>query len=122
MEGRLAGSLDARLEVYRTNTQRIPSVAGRIIPEQAFDRAAYTRIIFDPMYAQIAPHDPSGVLRDEFLNARGAIARFSRGAIEIRVIDVQECPAADLAIETFLPMDERSASRLRELSERARGA
>jgi hypothetical protein len=32
-----------------------------------------------------------------------------------------EVTAADLAIETFLPMDERSARRLRELSERGRG-
>ena len=29
-----------------------------------------------------------------------------------------EVTAADLAIETFLPMDERSAGRLRELSEK----
>jgi hypothetical protein len=27
-----------------------------------------------------------------FANSRGAIARFDRGAIEIRVIDIQECP------------------------------
>jgi hypothetical protein len=32
------------------------------------------------------------------VNARGAIARFDRMALEIRVLDVQECPAADLAI------------------------
>ena len=32
-----------------------------------------------------------------------------------------EVTAADLAIETFLPMDERSARRLRELSEKRRG-
>jgi carboxylate-amine ligase len=38
------------------------------------------------------------LLQDEFLNSRGAIARFSRNAIEIRVLDVQECPKADLAI------------------------
>jgi gamma-glutamyl:cysteine ligase YbdK (ATP-grasp superfamily) len=50
------------------------------------------------MYADIAPHDPAGVLQDEFLNARGAIARFSRNSIEIRVLDVQECPQADVAI------------------------
>jgi glutamate---cysteine ligase / carboxylate-amine ligase len=98
MDGSIAGPLDARLEVYRTNSRRIPTVAGRVIPEQAFDEAAYHRLIFEPMFADIAEHDPAGVLRDEFLNARGAIARFSRGTIEIRLIDSQECPAADLAI------------------------
>ena len=43
------------------------------------------------MHNQVVP-------RDEWLNARGAIARFGRGTIEIRVLDVQECPQADLAI------------------------
>jgi hypothetical protein len=42
------------------------------------------------------------VLQGEFLNSRGAIARFSRGAIEIRLVDIQECPAADLAVVQFL--------------------
>ena len=32
-----------------------------------------------------------------------------------------EVTAASLAIETFVPMDERSAARLRELSEKGRG-
>jgi hypothetical protein len=44
------------------------------------------------------PLDPDGILRYEWINARGAIGRFDRGAIEIRVLDLQECPHADLAI------------------------
>ena len=98
MEGRLTGQLDSRLETYRLNSRKIPSIAGRVIPERAFTEAEYNTCIFEPMFRDIAPHDPEGNLRDEFLNARGAIARFSRGSIEIRVIDLQECPAADLAI------------------------
>jgi gamma-glutamyl:cysteine ligase YbdK (ATP-grasp superfamily) len=97
LDGRRTGFLDSRMEVYRHNSERIPSVAGRIIPEPVYDHAAYDREIFQRMYADIAPHDPEGTLQEEFLNARGAIARFDRGAIEIRVLDVQECPAADLA-------------------------
>jgi gamma-glutamyl:cysteine ligase YbdK (ATP-grasp superfamily) len=50
------------------------------------------------MYAEIAPHDPAGVLRHEWLNSRGAIPRFDRSAIEIRLVDVQECPLADVSI------------------------
>ncbi len=98
VEGRVGDLLDHRLEFYRTNSRRIPSIAGEIVPEPIFDRATYEREIFERLYRDIAPHDPEGVLRDQFLNARGAIARFDRGAIEIRVIDVQECPRADLAI------------------------
>lgn len=98
VEGQLTDWLDNRLEHYRTNSRRIPSIAGDIVPEPVFDRASYQSEIFERMYRDIAPHDPDGVLRDEFLNSRGAIARFGRGSIEIRVIDVQECPRADLAI------------------------
>lgn len=98
VDGRATGHLDTRMEVYRTNSRRIPSLAGQIIPEAVFDRSSYDREIFQPMYRDIAPLDPDGVLRDEFLNSRGAIARFDRGAIEIRVIDTQEAPRADLAI------------------------
>lgn len=98
VEGKLTGLADSRLEFYRNNSKKIPRVAGRVIPEPVFDAEGYDREIFQPMYAQIAPHDPEGILQEEWLNARGAIARFDRGAIEIRVLDVQECPAADLAI------------------------
>lgn len=98
MDGRVTGLMDNRLEVYRTNARRLKSVVGRVIPEPVFTRDDYQRQIFDPMFKEIAPHDPGEILRDEFLNARGAIARFSRGSIEIRVIDIQECPAVDLAV------------------------
>jgi len=98
VEGRLTGRMDNRLNVYRNNSRKIPMVAGRVIPEQAFSQAEYHEQIFEPLFRDIAPHDPEGVLQDEFLNARGAIARFGRGSIEIRVIDIQECPAADLAV------------------------
>jgi len=97
-DGRLTGLLDNRLDVYQGNSARVPSLAGRVIPEPVFTEEAYRRKIFQRMYDDIAPHDPDGVLQDEFLNSRGAIARFGRGSIEIRVIDIQECPAADLAV------------------------
>ncbi len=98
VEGRLTGKLDSRLDVYRTNAQRVPSVSGWVVPEQAFDQQTYETEILQPIYRDIAPLDPAGILQDEFLNARGAIARFSRGSIEIRVLDIQECPRADIAI------------------------
>ncbi|WP_164104065.1 carboxylate-amine ligase [Candidatus Laterigemmans baculatus] len=98
VDGRRSEYLDTRLNVYEHNCDRIPSVCGGVIPEPVYSEAEYRRAIFEPMYRDLAPHDPDGVLQDEFLNSRGAIARFQRGSLEIRVIDVQECPAADLAI------------------------
>lgn len=98
IERRSSGFCDTRLEVYRTNAKRVPSVSGLVIPEPVFTRQAYEREIFAKIYADIAPLDPDGTLQHEWLNARGAIARFDRNAIEIRVLDIQECPAADIAI------------------------
>jgi gamma-glutamyl:cysteine ligase YbdK (ATP-grasp superfamily) len=97
-DGASGGSLDRRMEAYRTAVKRVPSVIGQVIPDTLNSRAEYAAQVLAPMYRDTAPLDPEGVLRHEWLNARGAIPRFERNAIEIRVIDVQECPQADLAI------------------------
>ncbi|TKB09254.1 glutamate-cysteine ligase family protein [Desulforhopalus sp. IMCC35007] len=97
MDGAAGTHLDNRMKYYCTNSAKIPQVAGKIIPEGVYSETDYQKIIFSPMYQAIASHDPEGILAHEFLNARGAIARFDRGAIEIRVLDIQETPLADLA-------------------------
>lgn len=101
-DGKPAGVLDARLNFYRQNQRRIPSITGAVIPEPVFTQADYEREILGRTYRDIAPLDPEGILQDEFLNSRGAIARFYRGSIEIRIIDLQECPAADVAITALI--------------------
>jgi hypothetical protein len=53
------------------------------------------------MYRDVAPFDPGGDLQEEWLNSRGAIAKFERGCLEIRLADVQEAPHLDLAIASF---------------------
>jgi gamma-glutamyl:cysteine ligase YbdK (ATP-grasp superfamily) len=98
VEGRVTGILDSRMEAYRGNAAKAPTVGGEVIPEPVYTEADYHRVIFEPMRREIAPHDPQAILHHEFLNSRGAIARFGRGSIEIRVIDSQECPRADLAV------------------------
>lgn len=98
VEGRATGSLDNRLEFYRGNCALIPSITGRVIPEPVFDERTYRGVILERIARDVAPFDAGGVLEAEWVNARGAIARFDRGSIEIRVIDTQECPSADLAV------------------------
>jgi glutamate---cysteine ligase / carboxylate-amine ligase len=97
MEGKQTGFLDARLDTYRGNAKRVPSVAGKVVPERVFTRAEYERML-QSIYKDIAPLDPEGILAHEWLNSRGCIARFDRMAIEIRLLDIQECPAADIAV------------------------
>ena len=102
VDGRRARSADHRLEVYRTNSDRVPMMAGLVIPEPIFTREAYERDILGKLYEELRPLDPAGVLRHEFANARGGMARFDRGAIEIRLLDLQECPRADLAVAALV--------------------
>ncbi|NBC21964.1 MAG: glutamate--cysteine ligase [Gammaproteobacteria bacterium] len=98
VDGLLTERADNRLRVYRGNCARVPSVTGSVVPEPVADMEQYRERILERIYRDLAPLDPEGVLRQEWVNARGAIARFDRMAIEVRVIDSQECPAADLAI------------------------
>ncbi|HET8886904.1 MAG TPA: glutamate-cysteine ligase family protein [Salinimicrobium sp.] len=101
-EGKFTGFKDARMEVYKTNQKEIPEMTGKVIPEQVFNKNDYKKRIFDPIVSAIKPFDSENLLDKHFLNSRGAIARFDRGAIEIRVIDVQECPKADIAIAVLI--------------------
>jgi hypothetical protein len=98
LDGRLGPALDNRLLAYRDNARLVPSVTGKVVPESVRSRAAYRREILERVYADLEPLDPEGTLRNEWVNARGAIARFQRGSIEIRVIDAQECARADVAV------------------------
>ena len=97
-DGRAAGVLDYRLEVYRTHASRVPELTGDVVPDNQASRAQYEATLLAPLYDAIARHDPHATLRHEWLNARGAIARFERNAIEIRVADVQEHPGVDVAL------------------------
>ncbi|GHA31930.1 glutamate--cysteine ligase [Salinimicrobium marinum] len=101
-EGKFTGFKDARMQVYKTNQKEIPEMTGKVIPEQVFSKKEYSERIFEPINKAIKPHDTENILDHHFLNSRGAIARFDRGAVEIRVIDIQECPKADLAIAVFI--------------------
>jgi glutamate---cysteine ligase / carboxylate-amine ligase len=99
IEGRATGLLDNRLEVYRTNSAKVGAMTGAVIPEQVFDRAGYRTAVFDPIDAQLtALGVGEPFIGVEWTNARGAIARFDRMAVEIRLIDSQEHAGADLAV------------------------
>ncbi len=122
IDGRFTGLLDYRLRAYQQNQRKIPQITATMVPEAVFTSADYQHQILNPMYAAVAPWDPDGCLQEEWLNSRGAIARFERSTIEIRLLDIQECPAADVAIielicavlkglvrEEFCPLAEQQA-------------
>jgi carboxylate-amine ligase len=97
-EGRVTGMLDTRLRVYCDNQRKLGSIIGKVIPESVTSAHEYEEQILRPIYNEIAPLDPNGILQHDWLNFRGAAAHFESGNIQIRLLDIQECPPADLAI------------------------
>ena len=102
MDGQSTGIKDNRLQCYQKNQKRVPSIAGQVIPEAIRSKADYEQKILAKIYSDIEKFDPEEILRDDWLNSRGAIARFERQTIEIRVLDTQECPKVDLAVADFI--------------------
>lgn len=102
VEGRQGPSLCNRMEFYKANQRRIPEIAGRIVPEHVESYAEYQTRILEPMYRAVGQFEDTARLQHEFLNSRGAILRFDRSAIEIRVVDLQECVRMDVAIAVFV--------------------
>lgn len=98
IERQLTGYQDTRLTYYEKNQQKIPSISGDIIPEVIASPADYQTQILEPMYRDIRPFDPECILQYEWLNSRGAIPKFDYNALEIRLVDTQECVHADIAI------------------------
>ena len=99
VEGRVTGMLDARLDHYRHNAERVPEMAGAVVPEAIYDPQHYRAEVLGALDRSLGSIGAPEVLRgQEWTNARGVIARFDRMALEIRLIDSQECTPADLAV------------------------
>jgi gamma-glutamyl:cysteine ligase YbdK (ATP-grasp superfamily) len=71
------------------------------VPEYVDTFGAYRKEILQPMYAALDRLPNSEPIRHEFLNSRGAVLRFARRALEVRVLDTQECVRMDVAISVF---------------------
>ena len=102
VEGRLGPAVDNRLAVYATNQARVPAIAGDVVPEYMGSFRRYRREVLGRIYRELRKIPEARGLCREWVNSRGAIVRFSRRAIEIRVLDVQECVRMDVAIAALV--------------------
>jgi gamma-glutamyl:cysteine ligase YbdK (ATP-grasp superfamily) len=102
-EGEKGPDIDNRLQFYKVNQKEVPSVTGDVIPEYASSLGQYKRDVID-RYSKdlaIAGADKT-LLSKEWVNSRGVIFRFDRSAIEVRVMDEQECVKSDVALSCFV--------------------
>jgi gamma-glutamyl:cysteine ligase YbdK (ATP-grasp superfamily) len=101
VEGRIGPHLDNRLAFYAKNQRRIPEITGDVVPEPITSTADYRARILGGIYGALAHHPGAARLRHEWVNSRGAILRFTRHALELRILDIQECVRMDVAIAVF---------------------
>ena len=48
------------MEVYRTNSKRVPMMTGLVVPAPVFTRAGYERDILSRLYDDLAPSTSTG--------------------------------------------------------------
>ena len=102
-EGKIGEDVDNRLRFYKENQSEVPSITGDVVPEYTASFRQYRQEIIDEY-----SHDMAAVgvdkllLGKDWVNSRGVIFRFDRRALEIRVMDEQECVKSDVALSCFI--------------------
>jgi hypothetical protein len=95
--------VDNRLYFYQTNQKKIPSITGNVIPETIDSFKTYRNLIIRKYSDDLVKiNSPKCIVNKEWINSRGAIFRFERKAIEIRIMDEQECIKSDVALSCFI--------------------
>jgi Glutamate-cysteine ligase family 2(GCS2) len=102
-EAEAGESVDNRLEFYMQNQSEVPSVTGDVVPEYVSSFNQYKEQIIGKYSSDLAKAGADKlILNKEWVNSRGIIFRFDRRAIEIRVMDEQECVKSDVALSCFI--------------------
>jgi len=102
-ESKISEYTDSRLHFYQINQKEIPSMTGNIIPEYVNSFKEYRQITINKYTEELEKlNAPEWLLNKEWLNSRGVVFRFDRKAIEIRIMDEQECIKANVALSCFI--------------------
>jgi gamma-glutamyl:cysteine ligase YbdK (ATP-grasp superfamily) len=102
-EGKLGENVDNRLHFYILNQKEVPSITGDVIPEYVSSFKEYGKEIIGRYSLDLAKaHADECLFYKDWVNSRGVIFRFDRKAIEIRVMDEQECVKSDVALSCFI--------------------
>lgn len=97
MGGQATGLLDQVAHARVQDRFTHPELTGPFIPEAVFSQEDYYREVFGPMAGVLASRGDAP-FDHQAENRRGAVPLFDQEVIELRVIDMQECPTADLAV------------------------
>jgi gamma-glutamyl:cysteine ligase YbdK (ATP-grasp superfamily) len=102
-ESKIGDCMDNRLRFYLTSQSEVPSITGDIIPEYIGSFEEYEKTTVQQYSEDLAKlNAPKCLLNKAWLNSRGAVIRFDRRAVEIRVLDEQECVKSDVALSCYI--------------------
>ncbi len=102
-EGANGPDIDNRLQFYKVNQKEVPSVTGDVIPLYVSSFGQYKRDVIELYSTDLAEADADKTLLNrEWVNSRGVIFRFDRCALEVRVMDEQDCVKSDVALSCFV--------------------
>jgi gamma-glutamyl:cysteine ligase YbdK (ATP-grasp superfamily) len=102
-ESRLDENVDNRLHYYKVKMQEIPSITGDVVPEYITSLNQFQKEIAGTYSRDLAEAGAiEKMLHAEWIDQRGIIVRYSREAVEIRVMDEQECIKSDVALSCFI--------------------
>ncbi len=102
-ESKIGNYVDNRLHFYLKNQSEVPSIAGDIIPEYVASFEEYQKVTVKRYSEDLTRlNAPKCLLNKEWLNSRGTIIRSDRKAVEIRILDEQECVKSDVALSCFI--------------------
>jgi gamma-glutamyl:cysteine ligase YbdK (ATP-grasp superfamily) len=102
-EGRFGREVDNRLEFYRQNQREVSSVTGDVVPEYVSSFKEYHEKIINKYSSDMARAGAGPlILHKEWVNSRGTIFRFDRKAVEVRVMDEQDCIKSDVALSCYI--------------------
>ncbi len=100
---RFGKNVDNRLFFYLQNQKEVPSVTGDVVPEYVSSFSEYRKEIIRKYSSDMEKKGADKlILGKDWVNSRGAIFRFDRKAVEIRVMDEQECVKSDVALSCFI--------------------
>ncbi len=102
-ESKLGESVDNRMRFYAANQKEVPSITKDVVPEYISSLQEYRERIINRYSTDLATLGIGRLLLGkDWVNSRGAIIRFDRKAIEIRIMDEQECIKSDVALSCFI--------------------
>ena len=102
-ESKFGKYIDNRLHFYKINQKKVPSISGEIVTEYVDSFETYMEQTVRRYSNDLKKIDaPEILINKEWVNSRGAIIRFDRKAIEIRIMDEQESIKSDVDLSCFI--------------------